>query len=133
MPGSVSNAAPATVMPWNLCRLFAHERTYPVLENEYRNGESQRSPQATNSRKRWRLAHRVTPTALATLRDFYDDRGGPMEPFYFYDVWETDPLYTYDPTGAASDGRYTVCFDCAWEQTIGMGRSDVPIELIELA
>lgn len=38
------------------CRAFAHSREFPVLENEYRNGESQRSAQTVTSRKRWRLA-----------------------------------------------------------------------------
>jgi hypothetical protein len=57
MPGSVQNAAPLTVLPASLSRAFVHEREYPVLDNEYRNGESQRSVQATNSRKRWRLGN----------------------------------------------------------------------------
>ena len=30
MPGSVQNAAPATVMPQSLWRAFAHERAYPT-------------------------------------------------------------------------------------------------------
>ncbi len=57
MPGSVQNAAPLTVMPASLSRAFVHEREYPVLDNEYRQGESQRSVQASNSRKRWRLVN----------------------------------------------------------------------------
>ena len=77
MPGNVQNAAPATVLPQSLCAAFVHDREYPVLENEYRNGESQRVAQATNSRKRWRLAKRLTPTLLAELRDFYVARNGP--------------------------------------------------------
>ena len=55
MPGSVQNAAPATVLPQSLCRAFAHERAYPMIENAYKNGESQRSVLATASRKRWRI------------------------------------------------------------------------------
>jgi hypothetical protein len=50
MPGSVANAAPTTVMPNSLSRAFAHTREYPVIDNE--NGESQRSAQATTSRKK---------------------------------------------------------------------------------
>ena len=42
MPGSVHNATPLTVLPASLSRAFVHERAYPVLDNEYRNGESQR-------------------------------------------------------------------------------------------
>jgi hypothetical protein len=67
MPGSVQNAAPTTVLPQSLCRAFTHSREYPVIENEYRNAESQRSVlPTTNSRKQWRLAKRLAPAALLT-------------------------------------------------------------------
>jgi hypothetical protein len=133
MPGSVLNATPLTVLPASLSRVFVHERDYPVLDNEYRNGESQRSVQATNSRKRWRLAKRLTPSQLVTLRDFYEARKGPCEPFYFYDPYEASPKFTYDPSGQAVAGRYTVRFAGDWSQSVGLGRADVSLELIELA
>lgn len=133
MPGSVQNAAPLAVMPASLSRSFAHERAYPVVESECRNGESQRSAQATNSRKRWRLAKRLTPIQLGTLRDFYDARKGPTESFYFYDPHETSPKFSTDPTGQTVAGRYTVRFDGEWNQSVGLGRTDVGIDLIELA
>lgn len=133
MPGSVQNAAPLTVMPASLSRSFAHERAYPVVENEYRNGESQRSVQATNSRKRWRLAKRLTPAQLGALRDFYDARKGPTQPFYFYDPYESNPKFSHDPTGQAVAGRYTVRFAGEWNQSVDLGRADVNADLIELA
>ncbi|MCC6362138.1 MAG: hypothetical protein IT165_01360 [Bryobacterales bacterium] len=133
MPGSVQNAVPATVLPNSLCRAFTRAQTYPVVENEYRNGESQRAALATTSRKRWRLAKRLTPALLQVLRDFYDARRGPTESFYFYDPYDTSPKFSHDPAGSATTGRYTVRFDCEWNQTCGPGRSDVNIELIELA
>ncbi len=133
MPGSVANAAPSTVLPQSLCTAFAHERAYPLVENEYKDGSSQRTVLATTSRKRWRLSKRLTPTQLQELRDFYDARQGPVEPFYFYDPYETNPKFSYDPTGEAVAGRYTVRFDGEWKQFSGPGRSDVSIELIELA
>jgi hypothetical protein len=133
MPGSVQNAAPLTVLPASLARAFVHEREYPVLDNEYRNGESQRSVQATNSRKRWRLAKRLTPVQLAALRNFHDARKGPTEPFYFYDPYETSPKFSHDPTGQAVTGRYTVRFAGEWSQSVSLGRADVSIELIEVA
>jgi phage-related protein len=133
MPGSVQNAAPLTVLPASLSRAFVHEREYPVLDNEYRNGESQRSAQASHSRKRWRLAKRLTPAQLAALRDFYDARKGATEPFYFYDPYETSPKFSTDPSGQAVAGRYTVRFNGEWNQSVSLGRSDVNIELIELA
>lgn len=133
MPGSVQNAAPLTIMPVSLSRSFAHERAYPVVESEYRNGESQRSVQATTSRKRWRLAKRLAPAQLDALRDFYDARKGPTEPFYFYDPYETNPKFSSDSTGQAVAGRYTVRFAGEWNQSVDLGRADVNVELIELA
>ncbi len=133
MPGSVQNAAPLTVLPASLSRAFVHEREYPVLDNEYRNGESQRSVQAANSRKRWRLTKRLTPVQLSALRDFYDARKGPAEPFYFYDPYETSPKFSHDPTGQAVAGRYTVRFAGGWNQSMLLGRAGVNVELIELA
>ena len=132
MPGSVQNAAPATVLPQSLCRAFAHEREYPLVENEYRNGESQRSAQAAASRKRWRLTKRLAPAALQALREFYDARKGPAEPFHFYDPYETNPKFSCDPTGQAIAGRYIVRFNSDWQQSCGPGRSDVQLELVEL-
>jgi phage-related protein len=133
MPGSVQNTSPLTVLPASLSHAFVHEREYPVLDNEYRNGESQRSVQATNSRKRWRLAKRLTPAQLAALRDFYDARKGATEPFYFYDPYETNPKFSHDPTGQAVAGRYTVRFAGGWNQSVSLGRADVSLELVELA
>jgi phage-related protein len=133
MPGSVQNAAPLTVLPASLSRAFVHEREYPVLDNEYRNGESQRSVQAANSRKRWRLAKRLTPAQLTALRDFHDARKGQAEPFYFYDPYETNPKFSHDPTGQAVAGRHTVRFEGDWNQTVGLVRADVEIALVEVA
>ncbi|HWR51223.1 MAG TPA: hypothetical protein VN428_08960 [Bryobacteraceae bacterium] len=133
MPGSVQNSAPTAVFPRYLCRAFSRSQEYPVAENEYRNGESQRAVTETNSRKRWRLVKRLTPDRLVELRSFYEARQGPTEPFYFYDPYETVPRFSHDPTGTAILGRYIVRFDCAWEQSCGLGRLDVSVELIELA
>jgi phage-related protein len=133
MPGSVENAAPSAVLPWSLSRAFVRSQEYPLIENEYAGGESQRSMLASNSRKRWRLAKRLTPAQLVTLREFYEARGGPTEPFYFYDPWETNPKFSYDPTGQATQGRYTVRFEGAWEQSAGLGLIEVTVELVELA
>jgi len=58
---------------------------------------------------------------------------GAAEPFFFYDVFETVPKFSYDQTGSSPYGRYVVRFDGPWEQTVGIGRSEVAIALIELA
>jgi len=133
MPGSVENAAPSTVLPWSLSTAFVRSQEYPVLDNEYAAGESQRSVHASNSRKRWRLTKRLAPAELAALRDFYEARKGPEEPFYFYDPWDSSPKFSYDPTGQQTQGRYTVRFEGAWEQSAGIGLIEVSLELVELA
>ncbi len=133
MPGSIQNAPPATVLPASLSRAFVREQSYPVLANDYRNGESQRLNETTTSRKRWRLAKRLTPMQLQALRDFYEARNGSVEAFYYYDPYETVPKFTSDPTGFSLNGRYTVRFDCGWSQSCALGRSDVEVELIEIA
>jgi hypothetical protein len=131
MPGSVANAAPATVMPLSLCKAFSHSREYGVLDNEYKNGESHRGKVTATSRKSWRTSRRLTPTLLATFRDHYEARKGPHQPFYFYDPY--DSVFTYDATGVQALGRYTVRYVGTWDQMVGMGRADVEIDLIEIA
>lgn len=101
-------------------------------ENEYKNGESQRGLLVATSRKSWKISRRLTSAALATLRAFWDARKGPTEPFYFYDVWETDPQFSYDPTGIELVGRYVVRFDGTWNQSAGLRRTDVDISLIQI-
>jgi hypothetical protein len=64
MPGNIPTAVPIAVLAHSLCRAFGHSREYPVLDNEYRNGESQRSVQSTNSRKSWTLGKRLPPALL---------------------------------------------------------------------
>jgi len=52
------------VLPQSLCQAFVDDRTHPLVEGGYRNGESQRPVLADNSRKRRRLAKRLTPSQL---------------------------------------------------------------------
>ncbi|MBN2118515.1 MAG: hypothetical protein JW730_18220 [Anaerolineales bacterium] len=132
MPGNVSYANPTTVLPWSLCRAFSHSRQYIALDNEYRNGESQRGRLVDDSRRSWQISRRITPTILADFRDFYDACNGPHEAFYFYDPWDASPKFGYDPTGVSPVGRYTVRFAAPWSQTIFPGRAEIEIALIEI-
>lgn len=132
MPGSVVNASASAVMPASLCRAFARSQEHLVEENEYRNGESQRRARTATSRKRWRLAKRLRPPALQTLRAFYDACNGLHEAFWFYDPWETMPKFSHDPTGVALLGRYAVRFASGWGQDVTLGHADVSIELVEV-
>ncbi len=132
MPGSVETAVPTGVMPWSLCRAFTRLQQYPIIENEYPDGSSQRGVLASESAKRWVLVKRLTPSQLQDLRDFCDARRGQTEAFYFYDPWETSPKFSHDPSGQAMAGRYVVRFGGAWSQDTGIARSDVPLELVEI-
>ena len=72
-------------------------------------------------------------TDLATFRSFFWDASGAMVPVYYYDPFETDPLFSWDETGEATDGRYIVRIDGDWQQTIDMVLGNFPLTLIEIA
>jgi phage-related protein len=131
MPGSVANSAPATTMPFSLASAFSRSQTYELQQNDYANGESQRTVLAATSRKSWNLTKRLTAALMTELRDFYIARGGSLEPFYFYDPYETSPKFTTTPSG--TQGRYPVRFEGEWSQQMGLARGDVGIVLVELA
>jgi len=131
MPGAVSNAAPLTVIPHSLCSAFSQSRMFVNNEKEYKNGEIERGKLTLASRKSWQISKRLSAFELGELRSFYELRKGPLEPFYFYDPWESG--FTHDPTGAQTDGRYTVRFDSGWQQTSSIGRNTASFSLIQLA
>lgn len=139
MPGSVTNATIATpppVLPQTLSAAFAEVRALPVVANEYPgDGTSQRAKQADTPRRRWRLAKRLTAAQAVTLREFWEARRG-IEAFYFYNPFEPASGRAigsnYDEDGVSTQGRYTVVFAGAWQQSTGMVFTDVPIEFIEV-
>lgn len=133
MPAPVPNAAATLVLPFALCRTFRQTRTYPVLVNLYANGESIREIEATNSRRNWDLAMRLTPTQMTAMRDFFDSVRGGLIPFFFYDPFESTPYFNYDATGASLNGRFTVVFTTPWQQSMGLGRGDASFSLIEMS
>jgi hypothetical protein len=130
VPGSVENAEPVTVLPHSLCNAFVRDAEYPVPENQYRNGESQRSKLAETSRKAWRTSRRLTAAELSEFQDFYDARKG-IEPFYFYDPYESG--FLHDPTGEFLTGRHIVRFEGPWGHAIGLGRAEASVMFVELA
>lgn len=132
MPGNVLNASATTVFPWELTTRFARVWTRALLENLYPDGHSQRTLLVSTARRRWSLAHRLTATQTNTLRDFYVARQGAHDPFIFYDVYETVPLFTFDPTGVAADGKYIVRFSSRFSLSQILLRGDIPLELIEV-
>jgi hypothetical protein len=134
MPGSVVAVSASAVLPLSLSRAFEHSRAWAIAENSYALGESQRRTLAGTSRKSWRLAKRLTSTELAALRAFFYQQKGPQIPFYFYDGTETSSAWAWDPTGAATTGRYTVTFaNDQWAQSVSFPRHETEIQLVEVA
>jgi len=118
MPGNVANAAATTEIPAALAAAFSRSEEYPVLRSEYPSGDSQRALLGDTSRPRWRITRRLAPAQMTLLRQFYEARGGPHEPFNFTD----------------EDGiARVVRFAGDWSQTLRLGRGEVSFELIELA
>ena len=117
-------------MPFALCTALSESREFAQLQAQYHDGTTERSQLAQTSRKTFRLAQRLTAACAAALKAFWDSQQGGVVPFLFYNLAEGP----YDPTGNATQGRYTVMFRGNWSQTTGMLRTDVPqIELIEVA
>ena len=134
MPGSIVAANPSAVMPFSLCTAFHHERYYAVDENSYENGEVQRSALVETSRKKWVLAKHLTSAEWSELLAFFNSQKGGTVEFIFYDVWETDPLFNYDETGTAEDGKYAVRFDGPWQEALVHGSMvDAQLSLIEVS
>jgi len=131
MPGAVVTATVSTVMPFSLFAKFTAELQYKSLSNGYANGEYQSASLVGSARRRWDLAKRLASTDLAALKAFYLARNGRQIPFYVYDVSENG--VAWDNTGVATTGRYAVCFDSGWSETIGLGRGDAPFSITEIA
>lgn len=131
MPGSVPNATPTTVMPHSLCSAYTQSRAYGMEALDYADGRRERRLLTTTSRRRWDLSKRLTAAQLATLRAFFEARGGAAETFYFYDIWDVRTA-VHDPTGAATLGRVTVRFDGAFSQSANWPRSEANFALVEV-
>jgi hypothetical protein len=130
MPDNIKPSVPTQVLPYGLASAFSEELRIESLVNEYQNGWSTRKAEHLNPRKFFRISRRLTLADWATLRDFYFINLG--KPFWFYNVRETVPPFTWDITGAEPLGRYTVVFDGPWSESIGLGRSPVQFGLREV-
>ena len=128
MPGSVSLASPATVLPYSLSEVFTESYEWPVVSSEvYVDGSIQVRSDATAARKTWVLRQNWEFDDISDLLDFWDARKGPHEPFYFYPL-----LADYDPTGVLTTGRYLVRFDGTLQREYMMARWPVNLRLVEV-
>jgi hypothetical protein len=130
MPGNVAPPAPADVIPFGLYSAFQEELRIEAYVNSYPDGSSDRAALATNPRHWFRCTRAVTAAQYTALKTFFDAHR--IVPFYFYNLRETVPPWTWDSTGASTSGRYTVVFDGGWSDQIGLGRSSVSFNLREV-
>jgi hypothetical protein len=126
MPGVVPLFAPTAVFPASLSVAFTEVQTWPARVNEYRDGTTQGTAMLGKVQRSWKKTKRLSPSALSTLLAFWQAQGAGA--FWFYNPAET---LVCDPTGVATAGRYRVRFDGPWNQTIGLARGDVPVQLVE--
>ena len=135
MPGSVSNAVPVGVLPRSLCTAFTEKREWASRVNEYHDGSRQSAPLVSTSRRSWTIRKRLTPTVLQALWTFWT--ANQHTAFYFYNPKEPATGQSvgsnYDGTGISTQGRYTVRFNCDWNQSTYSARADCALELIEVA
>jgi hypothetical protein len=130
MPSNIIGATPVDVFPGFLTTAFNEQLRIEANINTYADGSSDRSPLAANPRRFWKLTTPLTASQWNKVRAFYFAHVGT--PFFFYALRETIPPWTVDPTGQSTAGRYTVVFDGAYSENIGLGRSNADFGLREV-
>ena len=131
MPAGILRlATPTAAMPLSLSRAFTETQTWPARVNEYHDGTSQRSAMLSRPRRSWALTKHLPIAIALALRTFWQAQG--VASFYFYNPPETNPPYSYDPTGAATAGRYVVRFASAWGQQTGIAMIDAAVQMVEV-
>jgi len=118
-------------MPFGLCSAFTEEMRLEALVNSYPDGSSDRAALAQNPRHFFKCTRPVTVAQYTALFNFFNAHRG--DPFYFYNLRETVPPFTWDSSGAQTIGRYVVVFDGPWSEEIMLGRSSVSLALREVA
>ena len=131
MPGTVLPAFPVDVLPRILAAAFSMELRLESLVNNYADGATERAPLAQNTRRYFSLTLPLTPTQRDALWNFYLAHKGLA--FYIYNPRETIPPFSYDPTGGATVGRYTVVFDGMYSETTAHPRAQAGFNLREVA
>jgi hypothetical protein len=130
MPANLIPANPTVVMPHALCTAFQEELRLECNLNNYPDGSSDRAGLALNVRHYFKLTEPLFPSEWQTLRSFFYNQQG--QAFWFYNLRETVPPWTYDPTGQQPSGRYVVTFDGGWTDQVNVARASVSIALREI-
>src|SRR5262245_5662373 len=137
MPSNPILTQPDAVMPIGLMIAFSEVIERPALaDGPFSGGETIRFPLTMNPRRMFRLARRLSQVDADALRNFLLQH--KCRPFWFYNIRETAPVGSWDPTGQNPVGRYPVVWAGAYEQEsnlpgVAPGRGDsVSIELREV-
>lgn len=132
MPDSILAPSPTVVLPQLIMSAFSRSRAILVDENRYRDGSLQNRQLASTSRSTWTITRRLTAAQFTELEAFYNDRVGGWLEFYFYDPYETSPLFSYDATGATSTGRHIGIFVGNLNESLLLGRNAAQFGIIEI-
>lgn len=120
MPQNLILTQPDAVMPQGLMSAFSEEIERPALaDGVWSLGESVRFPLTLQARRVFRLARRLDAIELDQLRSFLLNKKN--QPFWFYNLRETQPIGSYDPTGQNPIGRYAVVWQGGMSSTIEPG------------
>lgn len=137
MPGNLAAANPQTVLPGALCSAFQRSDEYHGQFNVYKDGTSQRAVLVDSGRASWSITQKLTPAMAAALTEFFLDRDGSKEPFYFYDPYDvvagTAIGSNYDSGGVNEQGRFVVRFKQDLKSTVQRQLPTGAFELIEVA
>ena len=131
MPANLMPASPTDVMPAVLCRAFNEKLSFEALYNTYPDGSSDRLALVENTRHYFQFTPILAASDFAALRSFFNAHLGV--PFWFYNLRETVPPYTWDGTGSSLSGRYAVVFDGQWSDQVGPARGIIIIPDMRLS
>jgi phage-related protein len=141
--GNLAPASPSGVFPKMTYTSFEEGRLYPGLFQNLHDGtplaslitDGMNNPESIRT---YSLAARLTASAIATLRTFYEAHADPPVAFYWYQPFEVEPGNqvgsNYDATGVSTQGRHTVYFlNASWSETTPLGRSNTSFAFFETA
>jgi len=128
MPGIVSQAVAATVLPFSLASEYVECRTWPVIENgPMPDGSYLKAVQGAADRREWKLGRRFTGAQYSSMLAFWIARKGSHQAFHFYPV-----MAQHDATGVSATGRFLVRFLGPFSATHSIGLDSVSFALIQL-
>jgi len=132
MPNNLLLPTPTQVMPIGPMLAFSESVEHQALLDEYPDASTTRASLVMLPRRTFRLARKLPAVDMAALYTFL--KGMKGKPFWFYNLKETQPPGSWDPTGLNPVGRYAVVLQGPLSQSVELGlRGTVSLELREVA